>query len=58
MVMEIDTAFPHGVCSLDEDGQEYSNKEACRIPTYGHQGEKRSDKVFSSLVTLSPFHYF
>ena len=40
MVMEIDAAFPHGVYSLDEDGQEYSNKEACRIPMYGHQGEK------------------
>ena len=41
MVMEIDTACPHGVCSPDEDGQEYSNNEACRIRTYGHQGEKQ-----------------
>lgn len=41
MVMEIDTACPHGVCSRDEDGQEFSNNEARRILMSGHQGEKR-----------------
>ena len=40
MVTEIDTACPQGVCSRDEDGQEFSNSEACRILMNGHQGEK------------------
>ena len=39
MVTEIDTACPQGVCSRDEDGQEFSNSEACRILMNGHQGE-------------------